>query len=104
MAGRMSNRERVQKAAAEAAAKAKEKAEKKTAAPKTTTTRKRATKTPTVKTRQMKAWKVFDNSFKEVSVFRFPQKAEAEAEAKRLSEKTGKTHFVNEAMVPMEEA
>lgn len=104
MAKRMSNRERVQRAAAEAAARDREKTEK-TGGKSTSssTPRKRATKKAPVRQRQMTVWKVFDNSFKEVAVFAYPEKKKAETEAARLTKETGKTHFVNDVVVPMED-
>ena len=115
MAKRMSNKERIQRKASEAAAEAKEKAaKKKTKTTKTTKTAKK--KTAKKKTtsrassssassgkRQKVVWKVYNSSFKEVASFPYPEKNDAEATATKLTKKSGQNHFVNAATVPMDE-
>jgi hypothetical protein len=46
-------------------------------------------------------WKVFNNNCKEVACFPYPEKDEADARATKLTQKTGKEHFVNSVKVPM---
>jgi hypothetical protein len=46
-------------------------------------------------------WTVVDANSKEIASFPYPAKAEAEARASELSEKTGKTHRVDSVRVPM---
>ena len=94
MARRLSNRERIQRRALEAAAKA---AEKEKPPSKRTRASKKAAPPQRVKT----VWKVFNNNIKEVGCFPYPEKAKADALAARLTEKTGKEHFVNGIKVPM---
>ncbi len=97
MVKRMSNKERIQQIAEEAAAGKKEKTEKKV---KKTTSRKKAT---TATKRQKIVWKVFDDSFKEVGCFPYTEKAKAYSTADDLTQKKSKNYFVNEVSVPMEE-
>ncbi len=106
---RMSNRERIERLAAEKAAADEEKKTTKATKKKTTkkkTTTKKTTKKTAAKTAGAsgvrKVWKVFNNSFKEVETFNFPDKAKADKLAKDLTEKTGHDHFVNAVEVPME--
>ena len=107
MAKRMSNRERIERLAAE---KQAAEAEKKEAASKKKVTKKKATSsrataasTRAAGGRHKIVWKVFNASFKEMDVFPFPEKAKAEKKAKELTEKTGHEHFVNSEEVPMED-
>jgi hypothetical protein len=105
----MSSKERLQRLALEAELTAKEKAEKKkvkavgTAAEepsgKVAPARKKAVAAPK---RQKLVWKVFNASYKEVGVFPYPQKAEADAMCTKLQDKSGQPHFVNAVSVPME--
>jgi hypothetical protein len=97
MVKRMSNKERIQQLAAEAAAGEEAKAENKK---KTTTPRKKAT---TAIERQKAVWKVFDSNYKEVACFPYSEKDEAYAKADVLTKKKNNKHFVNEVKVPMEE-
>ncbi len=96
MPKRLSNRERIERRAQEAALKAEEKkaAKKK---------RKRAgTAKKTEPPQRMKiVWKVFDNNIKEVACFPYPEKDQADARAAQLTKKTGKEYFVNAIKVPM---
>ena len=67
---------------------------------KTGTAKKAAKKTASAQ--RMKAvWKVFNDNFREVGCFPYPEKAAAEAKAAQLTRKTGKEHFVNAIKVPM---
>jgi hypothetical protein len=106
----MSNRERIERLAAEAQATAREKKEKgtsKKAAPpaadveeKTAEPRARKSSRPA---KAMKiVWKVFNATGKEVAVFPYPNRAEADAHAAQLASKNGVHHFVEPAKVPME--
>ena len=106
MAKRMSNRERIERLAAEKAAAQQEK---KTARPTKPAARSRssaakpAAKRQTTGGRNKIVWKVFSASFKEVESFPFPERAKAEKMAKDLTTKTGHEHFVNSEEVPMKE-
>ena len=105
MARKMSNRERIDRLAAEKAAEAEEKATKKKTTKKKATTTKKKTAKKVAKASvsgMRKVWKVYDSAFREVEMFTYPEKDKAEKRAKELSEKTGKDHFVNAAEVPME--
>lgn len=108
MAGRMSNRDRIEHLRLEADAAAKEKAaakaEKaaKAAAPGAAAPRKASSKAAAPKTRGRIriVWNVCDPSGKEVKQFPYAQEQEAQAEAKQQTAATGKTHFVAKAEVP----
>ncbi len=97
MVKRMSNKERIQQKADEAAAGIKEKMEKKD---KKTTSRKKATKAID---RQKIVWKVFNDSFKEVDCFPYQEMAKAYSRAVELTRTKKKKYFVNEVSVPMVE-
>lgn len=96
---RMSNRDRIARAAEEARLAEEEKAVKKKA---------KATKRPSrarskAKDVRMKIiWTVHDGSAREVRAFAYPDKQAAEAEAQRLSGSTGQPHEVRATKVPME--
>ncbi|MBI1852005.1 MAG: hypothetical protein HYR85_16830 [Planctomycetes bacterium] len=109
----MSNKERIERLAAEAQASAKEKKEKgskKADKPEKGATPAAAEKTGEPRTRKsartpraMKiVWKVFNATGKEVGVFPYPNRAEADAHAATLAAKNGVHHFVEAAKVPME--
>ncbi len=103
MVKRMSNKERIQQKAEEAAAGIKEKMEKKdkkTTSSKKTTSRKKATKATD---RQKIVWKVFNDSFKEVDCFPYQEKDKAYLRAAELTRTKNKNYFVNEVCVPMVE-
>lgn len=93
-----SNKERIQRKAAEAAVAKKEKTEK--TEKKKTTPRK---KTVAPATRQKIVWKVFDSYFREVVCFPYVEKTKAYATAETLTRKKNVNHFVNEVNVAMEE-
>jgi hypothetical protein len=95
MAMRSSNRERIARRALEAALAAKEKEAPKP--PKAAGKAKRAA----VPKRMKFVWKVFNDSFKEMACFPYPEEAQAKAKAAQLTQKTGKEHFVNSVKVPM---
>lgn len=108
MAGRMSNRDRIEQLRAEADAAAKEKAEakaKKAQEPKAArkasgksggkSGKKDASPAPRVRI----VWAVCDAAGREVQQFPYPQEKEAREEAQRLTTSTGKTHFVKQADV-----
>lgn len=105
MAGRMSNRDRIEHLRAEADATAKEKAEakaKKDQEPKAA--RKSSSKSGSKKAaspppRVRIVWAVCDAAGREVQQFPYPQEQEARAEALRLTTSTGKTHFVKQTDV-----
>ena len=101
MAKRASNRERIARRAAEAKISAEEKtAAKKTVKKKAGTVRSRRKKADPAK-RMKFVWKVFNDNFKEVACFPYPEKEAADAKAAQLTKKTGKEHFVNSIKVPM---
>ncbi len=112
MPGRMSNKDRIARKAAEVAAEKKEKVAKKKVAKKAAkktakkkTTRKKASKkTAAAKSagRLKLVWVVCDHSGSGVKTFEFNEEKVARKEAKRLSEDKGKTHFVKKEKVPME--
>jgi hypothetical protein len=86
--------------AEEAAIEAEEK-ESKASAPKASGPRRTSRKTAP-KPKHMKfVWSVVDDHSREVASFPYPAKAEAEARAAELSQKTGKPHTVNCVRVPM---
>jgi hypothetical protein len=95
---RMSNRDRIARAAEEAKAAAAEKAVKK------------ATKKPagpraarvTVPVRMKVIWEVCNVAGTAVKSFPYPDKAMAEAETEALSRSTGRTHILRPTKVPME--
>ncbi len=98
MAKRLSNRERIERMAEEAAIEVEEK-EPKTATPKAP----RARKTAAPQRRMKFIWKVVDSNSKEVATFPYAEESQAHARAAELSEKTGKPHTVNRVRVPMED-
>ena len=108
--GRMSNRDRIARAAEEARLAAVEKAEKAEAkkatkakatksAKKTTGTRSRATKSAA---RMKVVWEVTAGYGKALMTFPYPEKAAAEAKVKELSKSSGVVHILREAKVPMD--
>jgi len=106
MARRMSNKDRIQKKAAEAKAKEKEKASKK----KAKTTTKKAKKAPAKRTKKapvpvrMKiVWAVCSPTGKILKTYLYPKKKDAEAEAKRLTKTKKGEHKVRPEKVPMED-
>jgi hypothetical protein len=84
--------------AEEAATKAEEK-KPKTSVRKTARSRKAA---PAQK-RMKFIWQVLDEKSREIALFPYREKDEADARAAELSEKTGKTHTVDRIRVPMED-
>jgi hypothetical protein len=105
--GRMSNRDRIARAAEEARLSAEEKAAKKTA--KKTTAKKSTAKKTTTRPRARAAdarmkvvWVVYNGSGKPVKTYPYPDKAEGEAEARRLSSSTGHPHELRATKVPMD--
>jgi len=117
MAKRMSNKERIQRKGLEAAAAAVEKAKKKEstavakaekpakspgASTKSGGSKSRLAGAPVPSQRLKLVWKVFNASGKEVAVFSYPEKTEADAMAEKLTTKSGQPHFVNGVKVPLE--
>lgn len=104
MAGRMSNRDRIEHLRAEADAAAKEKEAAKAAkaaepkAPRKSSSGKKKAAAPTGRVRIV--WLVCDSSGREVKRFPYAQEQEARAEAQQLTTSTGKTHFAKQADVP----
>ncbi len=91
MVKKMSSKERIQQKVEEATAGKKEKTEKKDK------------ETTTATNRRKIVWKVFDDSFKEVDCFPYPEKVEAYSRADELTRKKNNNYFVNEVCVPMAE-
>jgi pyruvate-formate lyase len=103
MVKKMSNKEKIQQKAEEAAAGIKEKTEKKVKKvkkEKKTTPSKKAAKATG---RQKIVWKVFNDSFKEVDCFPYQEKDKAYLRAAELTRTKNKNYFVNEVCVPMVE-
>lgn len=96
---RMSNRDRIARAAEEAKAGAAEKAAKKA-------TKKpagsRATRTA-VPVRMKVIWEVCNVAGTAVKSFPYPDRAAAEAETESLSRSTGRTHILRPTKVPMDD-
>ncbi|HEX6811980.1 MAG TPA: hypothetical protein VF384_10195 [Planctomycetota bacterium] len=97
MAGRMSNRERIERLRAEADAAAREKAAARAAKAGRATTPKAAA---SARGRVRIVWSVFDPTGKEVKSFPYAQEAEARAAAAELTASTGRPHYVAQADVP----
>jgi hypothetical protein len=91
---RMSNRDRIARAAEEARLTAAEKAAKGT----TESSSKRAVKSVRMKV----VWEVCSGTGKTVKSFPYPDKAAAEAQTKALTKSTGRTHVLRPTKVPME--
>ena len=106
---RMSSRDRIERLAAEADIAAREKSE--AARERAETKTKSATKSTKKKagsvasaSRQKVVWKIFNVNYKEVAVFPYAQKQDADAMAAKLTTESGQSHFVNSVKVPLEEA
>ena len=98
---RMSNRDRIARAAEEAKAAAAEKAEKaaKKPAKKAAAGSSSRTKSPV---RLKVIWEVIDQTGKPVKAFAYPDKAQAEAETESRTRSTGRTHLLRPSRVPMD--
>ena len=108
MASRPSNRARIQRMAEEAAATAKEKeaakAARAPAAPKTPAAPPASRPRPARSARRMKlVWAVTTAEGKVLKVFPYASKAEAEAEAERLTAQKASRHFVRDKREPMDD-
>src|SRR6185436_5683379 len=97
--GRMSNRERISRAAEEARLTAAEKDAKKVVKAPSGVRPKRAVKAPI---RMKVVWEVCNGAGKAVRVFEYPDKAAAEAATEALTRSTGGTHILRPTKVPME--
>ena len=97
---RMSNRDRIARAAAEARAAADEKAAKKTA--KATAPAKPRAKKTAQPVRMKVVWDVVGSSGAAVKTFPYAEKPAAEADAIARTRSTGRTHVVRASKVPME--
>jgi len=105
MPGRMSNKDRIAKLAAEKAADTKEKtAKKKKAPPKKRAPSARAAAAAAAKAgvRMRLVWVVCDQAGNPVKSYPYPARAEADAEVARLTGSKGKTHFIKKDKEPME--
>lgn len=98
---RMSNRDRIAHAAAEAEAAAAEKAAKK-AAKEAKPKAKRPSRAKAKEVRMKVIWAVCNSLGKVVETFPYPDKDDAEAAAQRLAGATGSTHEVRATKVPMD--
>ena len=92
MSGRMSNRDRIAHAALEAEEARKQKA--KAAESKSPPSRGRTPAAAKPEGRTRIVWSVCDQRGDSVATFPFPKEDEARAEAERLTEASGRTHFV----------
>lgn len=105
MARHSSNRDRIERMAQEAEVTRKEKekeaaaAADKKPAPAKKTTRKTAAKTPG---RIKVVWQVCDQAGRTVKTYPYPEEQAARSEAEKLTEDTGKTHFVTRGEEPLE--
>ena len=104
---RMSSRDRIERLAAEADIAAREKTE--AAREKAETKAKSAAKSTKKKagsvasaSRQKVVWKIFNVNYKEVAVYPYAQKQDADAMAAKLTTESGQSHFVNSVKVPLE--
>jgi hypothetical protein len=98
---RMSNRERIARAAEEARLKAVDKAEKpakKASKSASTLTPKRSAKNVRMKI----VWEVCNGNGTVVKTFAYPERSEAELATGALTRSTGKAHIVRATKVPME--
>ena len=103
MAGRMSNRDRIARLRAEADAAAKEKeAARAEKAARPAAARKSAGSAPKSAGRVRLAWNVCDQRGKPVQQFPYAQEQAARDEATRLTEESGRPHFVAKAEVPVD--
>jgi len=98
----MSNRERIARAAEEAAIAAKEKAAKQVAN-KQVAKKKSGAKRPNPSARMKVIWEVCDGTGKAVKSFPYPDRAQAEAEVEARSRSTGRSHILRPTKVPMDE-
>ncbi len=94
----MSNRDRIARAAEEAALAAAEKAAKKAAKPTAASRAKRAAPTARIKI----VWEVGGMGGTKVKSFPYAEKAAAEEAAAALSKSSGRTQKIRETRVPME--
>ena len=108
MAKRMSNRDRIQRQAIEAAKTEEEKA---ASEPKAKAKTKKKTKAKAKKktasaekagVRLKVVWKVYNPLSKEVATFPYPEREKAEKKAAELTKKHGKEYTVRDDKVPME--
>ena len=104
MPGRMSNRDRISKLAAEKAAERREKEEaKKSGTARKTTRRSSSPKAPApIVGRVRLVWTVCDQRGNAVETFPYPDAEIARETAARLSEGNGKAHYVRKDKVPLE--
>jgi len=103
MPRRKSGRERLERLQAEKAAEEREKAEKKAAKKKAPAKRKTTRKKAAVSARMKLAWAVCQANGTVVETFPYPQKAEAQATAERMSAKGRADFIVKPEKVPMED-
>lgn len=97
---RMSNRDRIARAAEEAKAAAEEKAAKKPVKKASATGARRSAKDVRMKV----IWEVCDGTGKPMKSFPYPDKARAEAETEARTRSTGRTHILRPTKVPMDDA
>lgn len=102
MAGRMSNRERIERLRAEADAAEKEKAAAKAAKPALPPKARKSSSKAQPPARVRIVWLVCDPSGKEVKRFPNAQEQEARADAQQQSAATGRSYFVMQADAPYE--
>lgn len=103
MPGRMSNKDRIAKLAAEKAAGSTEKSEAKKRAPAKRAPSARAAAAAAAKTgaRMRLVWVVCDQAGNPVKSYPYPARADADAEVARLTASKGKPHFIKKDKEPM---
>jgi 23S rRNA-/tRNA-specific pseudouridylate synthase len=99
---RMSNKDRIARAAEEARVTAEEKAAKKAAKPAAKSPAKPRARAKAEPARMKVIWEVCNATGKPVKSFAYPDKAKAEAEIQALIKSTGRTHLLRATKVPME--
>ncbi len=95
---RMSNRDRIARAAEEAKAAAADKLAKK----EKKTPAKRPSRARAKEVRMKVVWEIHNAHGRPVKTFAYPDKAAAEAEAKELTKSTGHPHELRATKVPMD--
>lgn len=101
MAGRMSNRDRIARMAAEAEVARQEQAAKKVPAASKPASRSKA-RAKAAPARVRIVWAVCEPSGAQVKTYPYAQEEAAQADARERTTATGRTHFVTKAEVPFD--
>ena len=99
--GRMSNRDRIFRAAEEARLAAEEKSAKRAAKESVAKSPRRASKTSAQEGRMKLVWAIFNSSGRAVQTFAYGDKASAETELQRRSGTAGEPYELRATKVPM---